>query len=299
MKAKKTKGKRAAQEVTRWAPPHGYFAVVAFLIVAALGTLLVNMLYRDRALPGVYVGNVAVNGLAAPEVQKVVETQKEQLKVVFQDGDTSLTATAAELGMTVDVERTVESILAARRGGDITDNLTLWKNQSIPLSYTNDPGVLKEYISRNFPKTYVDPQDAQLVFNDVTKQFDVKPGVPGKGFDIKRFETALPDLARNPRLLVLPVTTVPVEPLIGDAAVEKTKKDINEQIAVKIELKRDGQVAYTVAAEEIAKKPVIDTKIQWAVFIVIFIPIAIGMIIFGYYAFKGEYDQLPENSKEI
>jgi len=53
------------------------------------------------------------------------------------------------------------------------------------------------------------------------------------------------------------------------------------------------------AAEEIAKKPVIDTKIQWAVFIVIFIPIAIGMIIFGYYAFKGEYDQLPENSKEI
>jgi hypothetical protein len=53
------------------------------------------------------------------------------------------------------------------------------------------------------------------------------------------------------------------------------------------------------AANEIAKKPVIDTKIQWAVFVIIFIPIAIGMIIFGYYAFKGEYDRLPESSKEI
>lgn len=53
------------------------------------------------------------------------------------------------------------------------------------------------------------------------------------------------------------------------------------------------------AADEIAKKPVIDTKIQWAVFVVVFIPIAIGMVIFGYYAFKGEYDQLPESSKEI
>ena len=53
------------------------------------------------------------------------------------------------------------------------------------------------------------------------------------------------------------------------------------------------------AATEIAKKPVIDTKIQWAVFVVIFIPIAIGMIIFGYYSFKGEYDRLPESSKEI
>jgi predicted Na+-dependent transporter len=53
------------------------------------------------------------------------------------------------------------------------------------------------------------------------------------------------------------------------------------------------------AADEIAKKPVIDTKIQWAVFVIVFIPIAIGITIFGYYAFKGEYDQLPDSSKEL
>ena len=53
------------------------------------------------------------------------------------------------------------------------------------------------------------------------------------------------------------------------------------------------------AAAEIAKKPVIDTKIQWAVFVIVFIPIAIGITIFGYYALKGEYDRLPESSREI
>lgn len=53
------------------------------------------------------------------------------------------------------------------------------------------------------------------------------------------------------------------------------------------------------AAAEIAKSPVANTIIQWAVFVVIFIPIAIGLVIFGYYAFKGEYDRLPESSKEI
>jgi hypothetical protein len=53
------------------------------------------------------------------------------------------------------------------------------------------------------------------------------------------------------------------------------------------------------AASEITKKPLIDTKIQWAVFVVVFIPIAIGMVIFGYYAFKGEYERLPERSKDI
>ena len=53
------------------------------------------------------------------------------------------------------------------------------------------------------------------------------------------------------------------------------------------------------AAEEIAKKPVLDTKIQWIVFVVIFIPIAIGLIIFGWYAMKGEYDKIPESSAEL
>ena len=45
------------------------------------------------------------------------------------------------------------------------------------------------------------------------------------------------------------------------------------------------------AIAEIARKPVIDTKIQWAVFVIVFIPIAIGIMIFGYYAYKGEYDE--------
>jgi hypothetical protein len=55
----------------------------------------------------------------------------------------------------------------------------------------------------------------------------------------------------------------------------------------------------TTAISEINKKPVIDTKIQWIVFVVIFIPIAIGMMIFGWFALKGEYDHLPESSAEI
>jgi hypothetical protein len=53
------------------------------------------------------------------------------------------------------------------------------------------------------------------------------------------------------------------------------------------------------ASAEITKKPVIDTKIQWGVFIVIFIPIAFGLVIFGYFALRGDYDHLPESSSEI
>lgn len=39
--------------------------------------------------------------------------------------------------------------------------------------------------------------------------------------------------------------------------------------------------------------------LPWFIIIGIFTPIAIGLFIFGYYAFKGEYDHLPESSEEI
>ena len=46
-----------------------------------------------------------------------------------------------------------------------------------------------------------------------------------------------------------------------------------------------------LAAEGVAK---INTALQWGIILFIFIPISAGLVIFGYYAYKGEYDQLPE-----
>jgi uncharacterized Tic20 family protein len=40
----------------------------------------------------------------------------------------------------------------------------------------------------------------------------------------------------------------------------------------------------------------INKPIPWIIIITIFTPIAIGLIIFGWYAWKGEYDKLPVDS---
>lgn len=53
------------------------------------------------------------------------------------------------------------------------------------------------------------------------------------------------------------------------------------------------------ARSEIIKKPEINTVIQWAVFTIVFFPIAIGFILFGLYALEGNYDHVPETSDEI
>lgn len=48
-----------------------------------------------------------------------------------------------------------------------------------------------------------------------------------------------------------------------------------------------------------AGKKDINNPVIWIIIITIFTPIAIGLMIFGYYAFKGEYDHLPESSEEL
>jgi hypothetical protein len=42
-----------------------------------------------------------------------------------------------------------------------------------------------------------------------------------------------------------------------------------------------------------------NVTLQWVIILTIFTPICIGFFIFGFYAFKGEYDQLPVSSIDL
>jgi uncharacterized Tic20 family protein len=48
-----------------------------------------------------------------------------------------------------------------------------------------------------------------------------------------------------------------------------------------------------------AGKKDINNPLIWIIIITIFTPIAIGLVIFGWYAYRGEYDRLPHSSKEL
>lgn len=58
-------------------------------------------------------------------------------------------------------------------------------------------------------------------------------------------------------------------------------------------------VSGAIANIDTAGKKDINNPIIWIIIIAIFTPIAIGLMIFGWYAFKNEYDRLPESSAEI
>jgi len=49
-----------------------------------------------------------------------------------------------------------------------------------------------------------------------------------------------------------------------------------------------------MAAEGVART---NTALQWGIILFIFIPISIGLVIFGYYALKGEYDTSSQRTE--
>ncbi len=43
----------------------------------------------------------------------------------------------------------------------------------------------------------------------------------------------------------------------------------------------------------------INNPVIWIIILLIFIPIALGLTLFGWYALKGEYEKLPEDSTQF
>ncbi len=55
----------------------------------------------------------------------------------------------------------------------------------------------------------------------------------------------------------------------------------------------NGKIAAAVdeAAKATAEAAKLNIQMQWGIIILIFVPIAFGLMIFGYYSFRGEYDR--------
>jgi hypothetical protein len=54
------------------------------------------------------------------------------------------------------------------------------------------------------------------------------------------------------------------------------------------------QMGFEITKATLENKNVLDTKMFWYVIIPIFTPIMLGLFLFGWYAWKGEYDRVEQ-----
>lgn len=227
------------------------FGLGVFIVVGAAALLLYRQ-FGGRVLPNVYVGGVPVGQMSVAQLRQVVTAEQRRMQVTFKDGAKTEVVPATQLGLTIHVDATVQRVMQARRAGSLLQAVGLWQRQDIPLDYSNDAGVLLEYVTSHFPEVTVPAQDAKLVFNSTSNKFDIQSGVPGKGFDVRLFESMLPGLTSDPRPVTLPLSTKAVPPIISDAALLKPQQTINDELALSMQFKYNGNVAYTLSPADIA-----------------------------------------------
>lgn len=232
---------------------HVHYAVAGVATFVLLVSSIAAYYYHNRALPGVHVAGKSVMGLNREEVKKAVVSQRDTMKVHFVDHGTDKTASAQDLGITVNVEKTTDHVMLAGRNGGFWRAVQFWQHDDVPLLTTTDVGVFKDYVTKQFPGIVKDAKDAELSYNDKTKSFEVKGGESGQGFDVKKFEELLPGLVNKPHTATLTVSSAPVQPLISDKSLESTKKQVNERIALSMKFTHKGRIMYTVEPDDIAK----------------------------------------------
>lgn len=68
---------------------------------------------------------------------------------------------------------------------------------------------------------------------------------------------------------------------------------VNNALATITKADKAIAAATTEAAKAAAGAAKTNSILQWSIIVIIFLPIAIGLVIFGVYALQGEYDSKP------
>jgi len=223
--------------------------VVSFLVlgfvVAAIGWY-----YRDRALPNVSLGNIDVSGKTKDQIKQIAQKELADMSITFQNGDQKVQASLADVGVNVDIDASVNQAASARR--DWLDLVLAWEHHNVPLVYTTDLGVAKTFAKAKFPNQVTDAVDAQLVFNTNSKSYDIQPGTPGVGFDTIGFVKAVQNLADSPQAVTLPLSTMPVQPVVQTAKLEPVQQQANKVKDLKLAFNYQGKTRYTADPADIA-----------------------------------------------
>lgn len=218
------------------------------LLLAALAALLVlfQVQFSGKALPGLSASSVSLSGMTRAQAQTALTnafTYDQQAVFTFRYGDKFWQATAGELGITFDVERTLDQIFATGRSGSILADLgtqaSVWLNgRSIApiVRYDQQVAVTRlSEIAREFDRP---PVDATL--NVSGTLVTTTPAQTGLALDITSTLSQLEDLMRQLQTGgEIQLAVKEAQPLITDASQAAAK--LNAALASPLTLVTDDQ----------------------------------------------------------
>ncbi len=177
----------------------GYTSVIrlaAIVCVFGFGFLGLRLttqaLYDGRIMPGVVVGGQNLGGVTLAEARRAISDQSTRYRVKLDVADQRYELTAAELGVTFDVEATIASAYRSGRKAILPP----LHHDPLPLSYRLDRSQLNAFTTSVATKVGTPPIDAGVVVKD--GELSMVPEKSGWTIDRVGLQRLIEDDVRSP-----------------------------------------------------------------------------------------------------
>ena len=216
----------------RWAFMLGLPAIIAFLFLSVWA--VDAAIHRDRVVRNVKIAGETVGGLSDIALRARVDAIADRLadtQIVIQTEIGEAAWVASDLGVSLDVTATYESVMATRRARLLNRPIdwlsALTSSTTAEIAINIDQSTLEEslYSSTRLERPGVEP--STRISNN---RLEIVPGVKGRLIDVEDAASAITKVLREGTSPTIQVATIEVPTKVSDETVKKLVAKANRSI---------------------------------------------------------------------
>ena len=231
----------------------GLVGLLALLVAVFAG---VTVFYASHALPGTSIAGQSISGMTREQATEGINAQIAQESVVLEGEVTPATFALADIGIQVDVEKTVDEAFAPNRGL-ITRVSGLFDSRDIEPVVTVDEKQLEVAVGGLEGDSVREAANGQVTFDADQQVFVAGASESGSEVDLDALADQVTRAAKAMSFTPIAVSVVEVAPEYDSAVVSAAADQANQWLQTELAL---------LDREEIRHDADVPTKASWVVF---------------------------------
>ena len=206
---------------------------LVLLIVVTVGAAVFYAHYHDRGLPRTTVAGQSITGQTRDEVAASLRERAADVAVTWTADGAEHTATLNDLGLTVDVDATVDR--AFERNSSWSGQLgVLFSGRDVEAVVTSDGTTLDAVAAQIATDAGLAGSDASVALAEDGTTFQVAPAVAGKAVDPDTFQEVARAAAASLAGRSTTITFVDAAPAVTDDTAQQVADAANALVAVPV-----------------------------------------------------------------
>lgn len=247
----------ALQPVTSAKPTNkGLSTVLTVFVSVALGALLVSgcgvagyLFFERHVKPGTKLEGISITGYTEKQVRDIATTLASNYQMTLEFKGSQATATADDLGITFDIDATINQAMAAGAETEWSIRYDPKQAKDVPLVMVVDQTTLQSYLDSTFVTSQYRSVPASATYDTDKKDFALIPGIVGLAADAATLSVML---AQGVNQTMLDVPIIDEEPSISDAAAQQAIDQATLKLKNKYTIKT-VDASYTIPVSSLAK----------------------------------------------